>query len=160
MSLYDIPVTALDGTPWNPRPLSGQGVARSSTSPAAAASPGSTPTSRRLYRKYRDRGLVVLGFPCNQFMGQEPGGEADIRQFCSTKFDVTFPMFSKVRVNGSGAHPLYSLLKRERRGLLWTKAVKWNFTKFLVDRSGAVVGRYGPAAPMRRVEKAVVRLLG
>ena len=97
-----------------------------------------------LYRSYRQRGLEVLGFPCNQFGSQEPGSEAEIGDFCSTNFDVTFPMFAKVDVNGPGAHPLYQFLKSEKPGVLGTEAIKWNFTKFLVNRQGDVVKRYAP----------------
>jgi glutathione peroxidase len=96
-----------------------------------------------LYRKHADNGLVVLGFPCDQFGHQEPGDEAEIKEFCSLSYDVTFPMFAKIEVNGDGAHPLYAWLKAEQRGLLGGR-IKWNFTKFLVDRSGQPVHRYAP----------------
>lgn len=97
-----------------------------------------------LWRTYRDRGFAVLGFPCDQFGHQEPGNESQIREFCSLSYDVTFPMFAKVDVNGDGAHPLWAWLKQERSGLLGTGAIKWNFTKFLVDRHGQVLRRYAP----------------
>ena len=97
-----------------------------------------------LYRRYAGRGFTVLGFPCNQFGGQEPGSAAEIANFCATTYDVTFPVFAKIEVNGSGADPLWRELKRQAPGLLGSKAIKWNFTKFLVDRSGKVVGRYAP----------------
>ena len=97
-----------------------------------------------LYRSCRQRGFEVLGFPCNQFGSQEPGSEAEIGSFCSTNYDVTFPMFAKVDVNGAGAHPLYQFLKSEKPGVLGTEAIKWNFTKFLVNRQGDVVKRYAP----------------
>jgi glutathione peroxidase len=97
-----------------------------------------------LYRRYRDKGFVVLGFPCDQFGGQEPGDEAEIQKFCSLEYDVTFPMFAKIEVNGAGAHPLYKALKSEAPGLLGTQAIKWNFTKFLIDREGRVLRRYAP----------------
>jgi glutathione peroxidase len=97
----------------------------------------------KLYQKYHERGFEVLAFPCNQFGGQEPGSESEIREFCSTKYNVTFPVFSKVEVNGKGAHPLYQWLKGEAKGVLGTEFIKWNFTKFLVDREGNVVDRYG-----------------
>ena len=98
-----------------------------------------------LYRQYRDQGLVVLGFPCDQFGHQEPGDEAEIRTFCSTNYDVTFPLFAKIDVNGANAHPLYQHLKRAAKGILGSEAIKWNFTKFLVDKAGRVVKRYAPA---------------
>lgn len=97
-----------------------------------------------LQRRYADRGFAVLGFPCDQFGHQEPGDEAEIRDFCRTQYDVTFPMFAKIEVNGAGAHPLYAHLKQQAKGLLGTEAIKWNFTKFLISRDGAVVKRYAP----------------
>jgi glutathione peroxidase len=97
-----------------------------------------------LQRQYGDRGLTVLGFPCDQFGHQEPGDEAEIRNFCHTQYDVSFPMFSKIEVNGAGAHPLYAYLKSQAKGVLGTEAIKWNFTKFLIDREGRVVKRYAP----------------
>jgi glutathione peroxidase len=113
-----------------------------------------------LYQKYRDRGLVVLGFPCNQFGSQEPAAEAEIQQFCSLTYDVTFPMFAKVDVNGSDAHPLYRWLESEARGVLGTQAIKWNFTKFLVDREGRAVGRFAPATTPADIDPHVAALLG
>jgi glutathione peroxidase len=97
-----------------------------------------------LYRKYRDRGFVVLGFPCNQFGAQEPGDEVEIRNFCSLTYEVDFPMFAKVDVNGEGASPLFKYLKREKKGLLWSEGIKWNFTKFLIGRDGKVLARFAP----------------
>jgi glutathione peroxidase len=97
-----------------------------------------------LYRQYKDRGLVVLGFPCDQFGHQEPGDEAEIQSFCSLNYGVSFPMFAKIEVNGAGAHPLYQHLKQAAPGLLGTEGIKWNFTKFLVDPQGQVVARYAP----------------
>jgi glutathione peroxidase len=112
-----------------------------------------------LYRGYRERGFTVLGFPCNQFGRQEPGDEAEIKDFCRLTYDVTFPLFAKVAVNGPTAHPLYEYLKGARRGFLGTKAIKWNFTKFLVDRDGSVVRRFGPAVRPKRIEKRILRIL-
>ena len=97
-----------------------------------------------LQRKYADRGFAVLGFPCDQFGAQEPGDENEIKYFCRLNYDVTFPMFAKIEVNGAGAHPLYSHLKSSAKGLLGSESIKWNFTKFLVDRSGKVLKRYAP----------------
>lgn len=98
----------------------------------------------QLWRDYVARGLVVLGFPCDQFGHQEPGDELEIRQFCSLNYDVSFPLFSKVKVNGSDAHPLWQWLKQEKSGLLGIGAIKWNFSKFLVGRDGQVMKRYAP----------------
>jgi glutathione peroxidase len=112
-----------------------------------------------LYRQYRERGLVVLGFPCDQFGGQEPGDEAAIGKFCEINFGVTFPLFAKIEVNGANAHPLYRALKSKAPGFFGTEGIKWNFTKFLVDRAGAKVTRYAPtdrpAAIAGDIEKAL-----
>jgi len=116
---------------------------------------GYTPQYRgleALWRRHRDSGLVVLGFPCNQFGGQEPGSEPEIAEFCSLTYDVTFPMFARIDVNGPGAHPLYQFLKSQKKGLLGTAAIKWNFTKFLVDRDGQVVARFGPGDTPESIE--------
>ena len=112
-----------------------------------------------LYRLFKDRGFVVLGFPCNQFGGQEPGDAETIGQFCQSRFDVTFPLFAKIDVNGENAHPLYAWLKHEAAGILGTEAIKWNFTKFLVDREGKVVHRYAPATRPDELLAAIEALL-
>jgi glutathione peroxidase len=112
-----------------------------------------------LHRKYRDKGFTVLGFPCDQFGHQEPGDAAEIKNFCSLKYDVTFPLFAKVEVNGDNAHPVYRFLKQEKRGLLGTQAIKWNFTKFLVDKQGKVVKRYAPADKPEDIDADVSALL-
>lgn len=97
-----------------------------------------------LYREYRERDLVVLGFPCNQFGHQEPGDNDAIRSFCKLNYDVTFPLFAKIDVNGDSAHPLYKWLKSAKPGVLGTEAIKWNFTKFLIGRTGEPIARYAP----------------
>lgn len=112
-----------------------------------------------LYRKYKDRGLVVLGFPCNQFGAQEPESEAEIQRFCSLTYNVSFPMFSKIEVNGPGTHPLYEFLKASQKGVLGTEGIKWNFTKFLVDRQGEVIARFAPTTTPSALEKEVEKLL-
>ena len=112
----------------------------------------------QLQRELGPRGFSVLGFPCNQFGGQEPGDARQIEQFCESKYDVTFPMFGKIDVNGSNAHPLYRYLQKEKTGLLGS-SIKWNFTKFLVDRSGKVVGRYAPTATPEAIRKDIEKLL-
>ena len=106
-----------------------------------------------LWRADQDKGLVVLGFPCDQFGHQEPGDEAEIRNFCSTSYEVSFPLFAKVEVNGDGAHPLYKWLKSEGKGILGSESIKWNFTKFLVDRDGQVVKRYAPTDTPEKIGK-------
>jgi glutathione peroxidase len=113
----------------------------------------------KMFRDYRDRGLVVLGFPCDQFGHQEPGDDNEIKKFCSLNYEVSFPMFSKVDVNGDHAHPLYKYLKDEAPGLLGSRAIKWNFTKFLVDKSGKVVKRYGSADKPESLIKDIETLL-
>ena len=112
-----------------------------------------------LYRKYKDRGFAILGFPCNQFGAQEPGDAAEIANFCSLTYDVSFPMMSKIEVNGPAADPLYAYLKKEKKGVLGTEAVKWNFTKFLIDREGNVVRRFAPADKPEALAAAVEALL-
>ena len=111
-----------------------------------------------LQQKYAARGFSVLGFPCNQFGRQEPGTAAQIEQFCSSNYAVSFPMFDKIEVNGDNAHPLYQYLRREKSGLLGS-AIKWNFTKFLIDRSGRVVGRYAPTTAPEQLTKDIEALL-
>ncbi len=113
----------------------------------------------KVYEKYKDQGFVVLGFPCNQFASQDPGSNTDIGEFCQRNYGVSFPMFAKIDVNGSDAHPLYKYLTKEAKGLLGTEAVKWNFTKFLVGRDGNVIDRYAtatkPEAMVKDIEKAL-----
>lgn len=113
----------------------------------------------KLYNKYADRGLVVLGFPCNQFGGQEPGGEKEIMEFCRLNYGVTFPMFAKIEVNGKNTHPLYKYLKTERPGLLGSSGIKWNFTKFLVNSEGNVIKRFASSTTPDEIEKDIVQLL-
>lgn len=113
----------------------------------------------QLYRSYGPRGLVVLGFPCNQFGAQEPGAADQIAAFCSQNYGVSFPMFAKIDVNGDAAHPLYRHLKQHARGLLGTEAVKWNFTKFLVDRHGAHIERFAPTTTPQELVRPIEALL-
>src|SRR5829696_3604493 len=134
-SIYDIPVTTIDGEQTTLAPYRGKVMLVVNV----ASKCGFTPQYaglEELYRTYKDRGLVVLGFPCNQFLWQEPGSGEEITKFCKVRYDVTFPVFAKVNVNGRDAHPLYQFLKAKKRGFLWTKFIKWNFGKFLVDREG------------------------
>jgi glutathione peroxidase len=112
-----------------------------------------------LYEKYKDKGLVVLGFPCDQFGHQEPGDEAEIKNFCALTYAVKFPLFAKIEVNGANAHPLYKYLKHEAKGVLGTEAIKWNFTKFLIDRNGAVRTRYAPTDTPEKIEKELAAVL-
>ena len=158
MTLYDIPVRTLEGTAQSLSAYEGKVLLIVNV----ASECGYTPQYQglqALYGKYRGQGLEVLGFPCNQFGQQEPGAAADIRDFCSTKYAVSFPLFEKIDVNGPAAHPLYQYLKHERPGVLGTEAIKWNFTKFLVNRSGAVVKRYAPADEPASIDADVAALL-
>ncbi|ARS27133.1 glutathione peroxidase [Sphingomonas sp. KC8] len=113
----------------------------------------------KLHEAYADRGLAVLGFPCNQFGAQEPGDEAEIANFCTLKYDVKFPMFAKIDVNGDTAHPLYKYLKNQAKGVLGTEGIKWNFTKFLVSRDGTVVDRFAPTTKPEDLRGAIEKLL-
>jgi glutathione peroxidase len=143
MSLYDIDLVTIDGKPQKMDVYRGKLLLIVNV----ASQCGFTPQYeglQALYDKFKDRGVVVLGFPCNQFGEQEPSGEAEIKQFCSRNYGVTFPMFAKIEVNGVNAHPLYKYLKAEKPGILGTEAIKWNFTKFLVGSDGTVVKRYAP----------------
>ncbi|UYH55953.1 glutathione peroxidase [Qipengyuania sp. SS22] len=112
-----------------------------------------------LYQDYRDRGFEVLAFPCNQFGGQEPGDAGEIAEFCKVNFGLTFPLMAKVDVNGDNASPLFDWMKREKPGVMGSKAIKWNFTKFLIDRSGQVVKRYGPTDAPKTIAKDIEKLL-
>ena len=157
-SIYDITVTDIDGRSMSLDRYRGSVLLIVNV----ASRCGYTPQYaglEALYRRHRDASLVVLGFPCNQFGGQEPGTEAEIGAFCSSTYDVTFPMFAKVDVNGSDAHPLYVFLKSQKKGVLGTEAIKWNFTKFLVDRGGRVVSRHGSQTTPESMEPAVAALL-
>ncbi len=114
-----------------------------------------------IYRRYLPKGFAVLGFPCDQFAHQEPGNEAEIQSFCSLNYDVTFPLFAKIEVNGSGAHPLYQFLKKAQPGIFGSETVKWNFTKFLVNREGNVLKRYAPTDTPEKIEddlKGIIEL--
>ena len=113
-----------------------------------------------LQNEFGDRGFSVLGFPCNQFGMQEPGTDAEIREFCSLNYNVTFDLFAKVEVNGPKAHPVYQLLKNASKGILGSESIKWNFTKFLVDRTGHVVDRYSPMTNPKKLRSAIEKALG
>ena len=112
-----------------------------------------------LHRRYQDEGLSVIGFPCNQFGQQEPGQSKDIQQFCQIRYGVSFLLSEKIEVNGQHAHPLWQYLTEHKRGLLGSRAIKWNFTKFLINRDGAIVGRYGPLTPPQALQDKIEELL-
>jgi glutathione peroxidase len=158
MSLHDMTARRLDGSERDLSEFRGKVLLVVNV----ASRCGFTPQYKglqALYDKYRDRGFAVLGFPCNQFGSQEPGSEAEIGSFCSTSYGVTFPMFAKVEVNGANAHPVYLHLKAAAPGVLGTEAIKWNFTKFLIDRDGNVVGRFAPKTDPKELEGEIEALL-
>ena len=115
---------------------------------------------QEVYEKFKDRGFEVLGFPSNQFAGQEPGASEEIAEFCEINYGVTFPMYEKIDVKGSEAHPLFKYLSKEAPGILGSKSIKWNFTKFLVDREGRVLKRFSPQTTPEQIEEDIVKLLG
>ncbi len=158
MSIYDFGAETLDG---QAAPLSAyrDKVVLIVNTASKCGFTGQYAGLEALYTKYKDRGLVVLGFPCNQFGAQEPGDAAEIASFCSLTYDVDFPMMRKIDVNGPATHPLYAYLKTAKKGLLGTEAVKWNFTKFLVDRKGQVTGRFAPTVEPQALEGAIEALL-
>jgi len=157
-TVYDFTANRLDGHPVPLKDYGGKVLLVVNT----ASKCGFTPQYEgleALYQKYRERGLVVLGFPCNQFSAQEPGTAAEIASFCKTNYSVSFPLFEKIEVNGEGAHPLYRWLKSNAKGLLGSEAIKWNFTKFLVDRNGHVVERFAPTTKPEDLKSNVEALL-
>ncbi len=158
MNVFDFSANAIDGTPVDLSRYRGKVLLIVNT----ASQCGFTPQYKgleQLYRDYRERGLEVLGFPCNQFRQQEPGSEAEIGAFCEKNFGVSFPLFAKIDVNGNGAHPLYRHLKQAAPGVLGTQSVKWNFTKFLVGRDGRVVKRYAPTTKPEEIAGDIAQLL-
>lgn len=157
-SLYDFNVTTIDGAITDLSSYQGKVILVVNV----ASKCGFTDQYEgleELYRDFGDKGLVILGFPCNQFGSQEPGTEKEIKTFCRLNYGVSFPMFAKIDVNGSAAHPLYTYLKEERTGVLGSSTIKWNFTKFLVDREGNVVQRFAPSTKPLDLEEHIVRLL-
>ncbi len=158
MSFYDFSAKTIDGQDKPLADYQGQVVLVVNT----ASKCGFTPQYEgleALYRDYKDKGLVILGFPCDQFGHQEPGDENEIKNFCSLTYDVTFPMFAKIKVNGDDAHPVYQHLKQAQPGVLGSKGIKWNFTKFLIDKSGKVVKRYAPTDKPAALAKDIEALL-
>ncbi len=158
-ALYDIDLTDIDGRTQKLGAYAGKALLAVNV----ASRCGFTPQYQgleALWRRYRDRGFAVLAFPCDQFGHQEPGDEAEIKDFCIGKYDVTFPLFAKTEVNGEGAHPLYRALKAAAPGLIGTRAIKWTFTNFLVDRQGEVVRRYGPTVKPEDLAAEIEALLG
>jgi len=157
-SVHDFSATTIDGKPRKLADYKGKVLLVVNT----ASKCGFTPQYKgleALYKKYKDKGLVVLGFPSNQFGAQEPGPESEIAEFCEMNFGVTFPLFSKVDVNGDAAHPLFKYLTSTKKGLLGSEGIKWNFTKFLVDKKGEVVERYAPTTKPEDLVKDIEKAL-
>ncbi|MFD1215195.1 glutathione peroxidase [Microbulbifer celer] len=156
--LYSIPLTAPDGTETTLDEHRGKVLLLVNT----ASKCGFTPQYQGLedlYRDYKERGFTVLGFPCNQFGQQEPGSDSDIQEFCTLNYGVSFPVYAKLDVNGEEAHPLFRHLKSEAPGILGTEAIKWNFTKFLVNREGKVEKRYAPKDKPEALAADIEKLL-
>ena len=156
--VFDFSAIAIDGKPIDLSIYKGKVLLIVNT----ASKCGFTPQYKglqKIFEQYVDRGLEVLGFPCNQFGHQEPGNEADINSFCEMNFGVSFPLFAKIDVNGKDALPLFAHLKAKAPGLLGSEGIKWNFTKFLIDREGRVVSRYAPATSPKSIAKDIEALL-
>jgi glutathione peroxidase len=159
VDVYDFTVESIDGIEQNLAAYRDQVILIVNVASKCGFTPQYTGLEA-LYRKLHGRGFSVLGFPCNQFGQQEPGDEQAIKRFCSQTYNVTFPMFARIDVNGPGTHPLYQYLKQRRPGILRSEAIKWNFTKFLVDQQGQVRKRYGSVDKPESIEPDIAALLG
>jgi glutathione peroxidase len=156
---YDFTAKDIDGKERSLAEFKGKAILVVNTASKCGFTPQYTGLEK-LWKDYGDKGLVVLGFPCDQFGHQEPGDEAEIKNFCSLSYDVSFPMFAKVDVNGPKAHALFNWLKSEKSGFLGTEGIKWNFTKFLVGRDGKVLKRYAPTDKPESIEGDIEKALG
>ena len=156
---YDFTATDIDGQPRALGEFKGKVLLVVNVASKCGFTPQYTGLEK-LWQQYRERGLVVMGFPCDQFGHQEPGDEAEIKNFCSLTYEVDFPMFAKIDVNGDNAHPLWKWLKQEKSGFLGTSAIKWNFSKFLIGRDGQVLGRYAPTDTPESLAKDIEAALG
>ena len=157
-TVYDFKATTIDGDEQSLAAYKGKAMLIVNV----ASKCGFTPQYKgleELYEKFQGKGLVVLGFPCDQFGHQEPGEDEEIKNFCSLNYDVQFPLFAKIDVNGADTHPLYKYLKKEAKGLLGSESIKWNFTKFLVDKNGKVLRRYASTDTPQSIEKDVAAAL-
>ncbi len=157
-SVYDFEVKTIDGKTTKLDKYRGQALLIVNTASKCGYTPQYTGLNQ-LHKKLSHQGFAVLGFPCNQFGGQEPGSDSDIAQFCDLSFKVEFPMFSKIQVNGQNEAPLYKFLKEQAPGILGTKAIKWNFTKFLIDKKGIVLERFAPTDKPEDIEVKIEKLL-
>ncbi len=156
---YDFTARDIDGKETSLSEYKGKAMLVVNTASKCGFTPQYTGLEK-LSQEFKDQGLVVLGFPCDQFGHQEPGDEAEIKNFCSLTYDVSFPMFAKVDVNGPKAHPLFQWLKAEKSGLLGLEGIKWNFTKFLVGKDGTVLKRYAPTDTPEKIGKDLKKILG
>ena len=159
MTIYDIQVTSIDGEATTLGAFRGQTLLIVNVASRCGCTPQYAGLEA-LYRRYKDKRFSVLGFPSDQFGHQEPADEAEIRRFCTMNYGVTFPMFSKIKVNGADAHPLFQHLTSMKKGMFGRRAIPWNFSKFLVDKDGAVVGRYSWRDTPEAIERVLIRLLG
>jgi glutathione peroxidase len=157
-AIYDIQATDIDGKQRKLDAYRGKAMLIVNVASKCGFTPQYTGLES-MYRKFKDQGLVVLGFPCDQFGHQEPGDEDEIKNFCSLNYEVSFPLFAKVDVNGSATHPLFKYLKKEAKGVLGSESIKWNFTKFLVDKHGKVLRRYAPTDKPDDIAKDVAKVL-
>lgn len=158
MSLYTLSAKTLDGSEQSFTAYQGKVLLVVNVASRCGFTPQYTGLEE-LWQKFKDRGLVVMGFPCNQFGSQEPGDENAIKTFCSSTYQVSFPMFAKIEVNGPNTHPVYQHLKQAAPGILGSEGIKWNFTKFLIDKTGKVVKRYGSVDTPAKIESDIVALL-
>jgi len=158
MSIYDFQVTKLDGSSESLSIYKGKTLLVVNVASRCGFTPQYTGLEK-LYQKYSNQGFVVLGFPCNQFGKQEPGTHEEIKSFCTLNYQISFPIFAKVEVNGEKADPLFKYLKKEAPGILGTEAIKWNFTKFLVDKTGKVIKRFASATSPDSIEPEIRALL-
>ncbi len=157
-SIYDFKVKTLSNEELDLATLKGKVILIVNTASRCGFTPQYAELEK-LYKRYKDQGFVVLGFPCNQFGNQEPGDASQIQEFCSLRYDVSFPMMAKIQVNGQDADPLYKYLKQRAKGIFGSTSIKWNFTKFIINRNGSVVVRYSPLTKPLRFEIGIQSLL-
>jgi glutathione peroxidase len=157
-SLYDFSAKTIQGKSRKLKDYQGKVALIVNTASKCGLTPQFTGLEA-LYGQYKDQGLVILGFPCNQFGEQEPGNESEIAEFCQMNYGVSFPMFGKIDVNGADAHPLFQWMKQAAPGLLGSEAIKWNFTKFLINREGTMIERFAPTTEPKDISKAIEKLL-
>ncbi|RNF26108.1 glutathione peroxidase-type tryparedoxin peroxidase [Trypanosoma conorhini] len=158
-SIYDFQVNGADGKPYDLAQHKGHPLLIYNVASKCGYTKSGYETATALYNKYKDQGFTVLAFPCNQFAWQEPGTAQEVKEFACTRFKAEFPIMAKIDVNGGDAHPLYEFLKETKPGVLGSKAIKWNFTSFLIDKNGVPVVRFSPGAPVEEIEEELLPLL-